>query len=91
MAAKSVLAELLVVSRALHNAAPWSCPISVVPLLCLWDARIPSQAFDCTRKITYQNLTEWYKELRIYCENIPVIVVANKIDVDYNVRGLPWL
>jgi hypothetical protein len=45
------------------------------------------QAFDCTRKITYQNLTEWYKELRIYCESIPVIVVANKIDVDYNVRA----
>jgi hypothetical protein len=49
-----------------------------------------SQAFDCTRKVTYQNLTEWYKELRIYCEHIPVIVVANKIDVDYNVSGWWW-
>ncbi len=48
-----------------------------------------AQAFDCTRKTTYQNLTEWYKELRIYCESIPVIVVANKIDVDYNVSTRP--
>jgi Rab-like protein 2 len=41
--------------------------------------------FDVTRKLTYQHLTDWYKELREYCENIPVVLVANKIDVDYNV------
>ena len=41
--------------------------------------------FDVTRKITYQHLTDWYKELREYCDNIPVVLVANKIDVDYNV------
>jgi Rab-like protein 2 len=41
--------------------------------------------FDVTRKVTYTNLAEWYKELRVYCENIPVICVANKIDVDENV------
>jgi len=41
--------------------------------------------FDVTRKITYQHLTDWYKELREYCEGIPVVLVANKIDVDYNV------
>ena len=41
--------------------------------------------FDVTRKITYQNLNAWYKELIQYRSNIPVIVVANKIDVDYNV------
>lgn len=38
--------------------------------------------FDVTRKQTYLNLTKWYKELRQYCESIPVIVVATKIDVD---------
>ena len=41
--------------------------------------------FDVTRKITYQHLADWYKELREYCEDIPVVLVANKIDVDYNV------
>ena len=41
--------------------------------------------FDVTRKITYQHLADWYKELREYCENIPVVLVANKIDFDYNV------
>ena len=41
--------------------------------------------FDVTRKATYQNLSSWYQELRGYCENIPCVLVANKIDVDYNV------
>jgi Rab-like protein 2 len=40
------------------------------------------QVFDVTRKVTYQNLASWYKELREYCENIPCFLVANKIDVD---------
>ncbi|KXJ21587.1 rab-like protein 2A [Exaiptasia diaphana] len=41
--------------------------------------------FDITRKITYKNLPNWYKELRQYRDSIPCIVVANKIDVDYKV------
>lgn len=41
--------------------------------------------FDVTRKTTYKNLANWYKELREYRPDIPVILVANKIDVDYNV------
>lgn len=41
--------------------------------------------FDVTRKLTYQHLNDWYNELREYCPDIPVILVANKIDIDYNV------
>ena len=36
--------------------------------------------FDATRKITYQNLSKWYAEMRIHCPDIPCILVANKID-----------
>ena len=43
--------------------------------------------FDVTRKVTYQHLSDWYGELRQYCEKIPCILVANKIDVDYKVGG----
>eukprot|EP00045_Choanoeca_perplexa_P019695 m.294831 g.294831 ORF g.294831 m.294831 type:complete len:208 (+) comp50798_c0_seq1:27-650(+) len=43
--------------------------------------------FDVTRKVTYKNLQTWYKELRQYRPKIPVIVVANKIDVDYSVTS----
>mmetsp|Transcript_18180 Transcript_18180/g.53776 ORF Transcript_18180/g.53776 Transcript_18180/m.53776 type:complete len:157 (+) Transcript_18180:2-472(+) len=41
--------------------------------------------FDVTRKATYQHLSDWYDELRESCENIPCILVANKIDIDYQV------
>jgi len=34
--------------------------------------------FDVTRKETYVNLKNWYKELRDHCEGIPCILVANK-------------
>ena len=38
------------------------------------------KVFDVTRKPTYKNLAIWYKELREYREDIPCILVANKID-----------
>merc|ERR1719201_2173287 len=38
--------------------------------------------FDITRKVTYKNLEMWYKEMRTYCPDIPVICIANKVDVD---------
>ncbi|XP_019633168.1 PREDICTED: rab-like protein 2A [Branchiostoma belcheri] len=41
--------------------------------------------FDVTRKVTYKNLPNWYKELRQYRPEIPCLVCANKIDVDYKV------
>jgi len=41
--------------------------------------------FDVTRKQTYKNLPAWYKELREYRPGIPVICIANKVDVDTKV------
>ncbi len=41
--------------------------------------------FDATRKITYENLKHWYKEMRVQCPHIPCIVIANKIDMDERV------
>ncbi|KAF5905490.1 rab-like protein 2A, partial [Clarias magur] len=41
--------------------------------------------FDVQRKITYKNLSSWYKELREYRPEIPCLVVANKIDADMRV------
>jgi len=41
--------------------------------------------FDVMRKQTYKNLETWYTELRDMCPFIPVICVANKIDLDSTV------
>jgi len=43
--------------------------------------------FDVTRKQTYKNLPTWYKELRDYRAGIPVVCIANKIDVDSKVTA----
>ena len=43
--------------------------------------------FDVTRKATYKHLGMWLDELRQYCEDIPVLCVANKIDIDENVTS----
>ena len=40
--------------------------------------------FDVNRKVTYTNLQNWYDEMRLQCEHIPVLVVANKIDMNTN-------
>ena len=37
--------------------------------------------FDVTRKSSYENLRHWYGKLREFCGKIPVILVANKIDL----------
>lgn len=38
-------------------------------------------------QVTYKNLEAWYEELQQYAKGVPVIVVANKIDVNYEVGG----
>lgn len=43
--------------------------------------------FDVTRKVTYKNLPQWYKELREYRSEIPCLCAGNKIDVDYKITS----
>ena len=37
--------------------------------------------FDVCSRITYQNVPKWYKDLVRVCENIPICLVGNKVDV----------
>ncbi|KAJ4459788.1 putative Rabl2a protein [Paratrimastix pyriformis] len=46
------------------------------------DANACILCFDVTRKITYQNMKQWYAELQEHRAGIPVCVAANKIDMD---------
>lgn len=43
--------------------------------------------FDVSRKVTYKNLENWHKELLSYRKYVPVICVANKIDVNMEVTN----
>ena len=35
--------------------------------------------FDVTSRITYKNVPKWYKDLTRLCENIPIVLVGNKV------------
>ena len=37
--------------------------------------------FDVSNIITYKNVITWYKELTRVCENIPIVLIGNKVDV----------
>lgn len=36
--------------------------------------------FDVTTRITYKNVQKWYKDLMRICDNIPIVLVGNKVD-----------
>jgi len=36
--------------------------------------------FDVTARVTYKNVPHWHKDLVRVCENIPIVLVGNKID-----------
>lgn len=37
--------------------------------------------FDVCSRITYSNVPKWYKDLTRVCENIPIVLVGNKVDI----------
>lgn len=37
--------------------------------------------FDVTSRITYKNVPNWHKDLVRVCENIPIVLCGNKVDI----------
>uniref|UniRef100_A0A2P2IAB2 GTP-binding nuclear protein n=1 Tax=Hirondellea gigas TaxID=1518452 RepID=A0A2P2IAB2_9CRUS len=37
--------------------------------------------FDVTSRVTYKNVPVWHRDLVRVCENIPIVLVGNKVDV----------
>ena len=37
--------------------------------------------FDVTSRITYKNIPNWHRDLQRVCENIPIVLCGNKIDI----------
>ena len=35
--------------------------------------------FDVTARQTYQNVPNWHRDLKRVCENIPIVLVGNKV------------
>ena len=41
--------------------------------------------FDVTSRITYKNVPNWHRDLERVCENIPIVLCGNKVDVKVRV------
>lgn len=37
--------------------------------------------FDVTSRITYKNVPKWHKDITRVCDNVPIVLVGNKVDV----------
>jgi len=37
--------------------------------------------FDLTSRMTYKKVPTWYRDITRVCENIPIVIVGNKVDV----------
>lgn len=37
--------------------------------------------FDVTSRVTYKSVPRWYKDVTRVCDNIPLVLVGNKVDV----------
>ncbi|KAI6045677.1 GTP-binding nuclear protein RAN [Pisolithus marmoratus] len=45
--------------------------------------------FDVTSRITYKNVPNWHRDLERVCENIPIVLCGNKVDVKARVIERP--
>lgn len=36
--------------------------------------------FDVTARITYKNVPRWYSDVKRICDNIPMVLLGNKVD-----------
>ena len=45
--------------------------------------------FDVTSRITYKNVPNWHRDLVRVCENIPIVLCGNKVDVKVSKQARP--
>ena len=44
--------------------------------------------FDVTSRMTYKNVPNWFRDIQRVCDNIPLVIVGNKVDIkDRKVRA----
>ena len=45
--------------------------------------------FDVTSRVTYKNVPNWHRDLTRVCENIPIVLCGNKVDIKVLISLLP--
>jgi GTP-binding nuclear protein Ran len=46
--------------------------------------------FDVTSRITYKNVPNWHRDLERVCENIPIVLCGNKVDVKVRIQYISF-
>ncbi|KDO23804.1 hypothetical protein SPRG_11234 [Saprolegnia parasitica CBS 223.65] len=55
------------------------------------DAQCAIIMFDVTSRVSYKNVPHWYRAIRRVCENIPIVLCGNKVDVErHNVKQITF-
>lgn len=44
--------------------------------------------FDVTSRVTYKNVPNWHRDLTRVCENIPIVLCGNKVDIKVSLIDL---
>ena len=63
--------------------AGWSiraCIADFDGLACSIQGQAAIIMFDVTSRITYKSVPNWHRDISRVCENIPIVLVGNKID-----------
>lgn len=48
---------------------------------CISPAQCAIIMFDVTSRVTYKNVPNWHRDLVRVCENIPIVLCGNKVDI----------
>lgn len=53
----------------------------LVSFLVLFQGQCAIIMFDVTSRVTYKNVPNWHRDLVRVCENIPIVLCGNKVDI----------
>jgi hypothetical protein len=62
---------------------PWICFFILAVLICEFfcAGQCAIIMFDVTARVTYKNVPSWHRDLTRVCDNIPIVLVGNKVDI----------
>ena len=63
-----------------HVCIGWRCMDKLL-LLFLVPGQCAIIMFDVTSRVTYKNVPNWHRDLVRVCENIPIVLCGNKVDI----------
>lgn len=78
-------ARVAVSERTTFHACLLTCSLFFLFRVCFCLCSVEAQCgiimFDVTSRVSYKNVPNWHRDLTRVCENIPIVLVGNKVDI----------